>query len=59
MVTISGVVPLAEVSAYQSRLKSLTGGHGSYTLEFSHYEPAPPSVQQQLASERKAEKEED
>jgi elongation factor G len=59
MVTISGIVPLAEVSSYQSRLKSLTGGHGSYTLEFSRYEPAPPNVQQQLASERKAQKEED
>jgi elongation factor G len=59
MIKITGVVPMAEVSNYQSRLKSITGGHGSYSLEFSHYEAAPPSVQQQLASEYKAKREED
>jgi len=59
MIKITGVVPMAEVSNYQSRLKSITGGHGSYSLEFRHYEAAPPSVQQQLASEYKAKREED
>jgi elongation factor G len=44
-------VPLAEVNGYHSRLKSITGGHGSYTLEFSHYEQAPPGVQQAMAQE--------
>ncbi|HEX6828874.1 MAG TPA: elongation factor G, partial [Burkholderiales bacterium] len=59
MVSITGVVPLAEVASYQSRLKSLTGGHGSYQLEFSRYEPAPPTVQAQLKSEYKVKREED
>jgi elongation factor G len=59
MVSVTGVVPLAEVASYQSRLKSLTGGHGSYQLEFSHYEPAPPNVQAQLKSEYKVKREED
>ncbi|HET9700816.1 MAG TPA: elongation factor G [Burkholderiales bacterium] len=59
MVSITGVVPLAELSSYQSRLKSLTGGHGTYQLDFSHYEPAPPNIQAQLKSEFKVKREED
>ena len=47
---ITGQVPLAELNDYQSRLKSLTGGKGSYTIDFSHYAAVPPQVQQQLAS---------
>lgn len=47
---ITGQVPLAELSDYQSRLKSLTGGKGSYTIDFSHYAAVPPLLQQQLAS---------
>jgi elongation factor G len=43
--------PLSELSSYQSRLNSLTGGQGRYTLAFSHYEPVPPAVQAQLASQ--------
>lgn len=46
---ISGQVPLAELEGYQSRLKSLTGGKGVFTLSFSHYAPVPPGTQQQLA----------
>jgi len=47
---ISGEVPLAELDDYQSRLKSLTGGQGSYTLDFARYAAVPPQLQQQLAS---------
>ncbi|MDD2744669.1 MAG: elongation factor G, partial [Rhodocyclaceae bacterium] len=47
---ISGEVPLAELNDYQSRLKSLTGGQGSYTIEFARYSAVPPNVQQQMAS---------
>lgn len=47
---ISGEVPLAELDDYQSRLKSLTGGQGSYTIDFARYAAVPPNVQQQLAS---------
>jgi len=50
MSAISGEVPLAELNDYQSRLKSLTGGQGSYTIEFARYAAVPPNVQQQLAS---------
>lgn len=47
-VCISGKAPLGELQNYQSRLKSLTGGEGSFTLEFSHYEPVPANIQQGL-----------
>ncbi len=50
LAAISGEVPLAELNDYQSRLKSLTGGKGSYTIEFARYSAVPPNVQQQLAS---------
>ena len=50
MAIVSGEVPLAEISDYQSCLKSLTGGQGSYTIEFSRYAAVPAHVQQQLAS---------
>lgn len=50
LAAIAGEVPLAELNDYQSRLKSLTGGQGSYTIEFSRYSAVPANVQQQLAS---------
>lgn len=47
---IAGEVPLAELNDYQSRLKSLTGGQGSYHIDFARYAAVPPQVQLQLAS---------
>jgi elongation factor G len=46
---LKALVPLAEISEYQSRLKALTGGQGAYTMELSHYDPVPPRRQQELA----------
>ena len=54
VVTVSGLVPLSELNGYANRLKSVTGGQGSYSMELSHYEPVPPNVQAQLATEYKA-----
>ena len=51
--TVSGQVPLSELSGYQARLNGMTGGQGRYTLELSHYDPVPPSVQQQLMGQFK------
>ncbi len=47
-VQILAQAPLSELEQFPARLKSLTAGHGSYTLEFSHYAPAPPLLQQKL-----------
>jgi elongation factor G len=57
-VLIKGRAPLAELNNYHSRLKAVTGGHGSYSIEFSHYEPVPPRIQQQLAAQYKPREEE-
>ncbi|MDB6041654.1 MAG: translation elongation factor 2 [Gammaproteobacteria bacterium] len=46
--TLQALVPLAEISEYQSRLKALTGGEGAYAMELSHYDPVPARRQHQL-----------
>ena len=48
VVQITAQAPLSELEHFPARLKSLTAGRGSYSLEFSHYEPAPPLLQQKL-----------
>ncbi|MBM5812870.1 MAG: elongation factor G [Gammaproteobacteria bacterium] len=47
---VTAYVPLAEITNYQNRLKALTGGEGSFTLELSHYDAVPPRRQQELAA---------
>jgi elongation factor G len=48
--SITGEVPLAEITDYASRLKSLTGGQGTYSIEFARHAQVPPQVQQKLAA---------
>ena len=45
------LAPLSELADYQTRLKSVTGGQGSYSIEFSHYAPVPPGIQKSLAEQ--------
>jgi elongation factor G len=52
-VAIAGEVPLAEIADYASKLKSVTGGQGAYTIEFSRHAPVPPQTQQKLAAQFK------
>ncbi|NLK41929.1 MAG: elongation factor G [Planctomycetes bacterium] len=59
MMVIKAQVPLSEVANYNSQLKSVTGGQGSYSMELSHYEPTPPNIQQQIIEQYKKEKEEE
>jgi len=47
-IAIDGEVPLAELEGYESRLKSMTGGEGTYSIELSHYEAVPPNIQKKL-----------
>ena len=58
-VVVKAQAPLSEVMQYNSQLRSVTGGQGSYTMELSHYEPVPGNVQQQLVAAMEKEKEED
>jgi elongation factor G len=47
---VSGQAPLKEIQDYHSRLKSLSGGDGSFTMDFSHYAPVPEQTQAELVS---------
>ncbi len=59
MMIVQGVVPLAELEGYAGRLKAITQGSGSYSMELADYQPVPPNVQQQLAAAYKRKEEED
>ncbi|MFB1488972.1 MULTISPECIES: elongation factor G [unclassified Thiocapsa] len=48
-IVIEGEVPLAELNGYDARLKALTGGEGTYSIELSHYDTVPANIQKQLA----------
>src|SRR4029078_380280 len=51
MLAVDGFAPLAEIDGYAARLKSMTGGHGAWTMALSHYEQAPPNLQTQLSTD--------
>ncbi len=57
MSIINAQVPLAELEGYESQLKSMTGGHGSYNIELSHYDPVPGDIQQKLQAAHKKQQE--
>jgi elongation factor G len=50
-IVIKAQVPLSEVTQYNSQLKSVTSGRGSYSMTLSHYELVPPNVQQQIVAQ--------
>jgi elongation factor G len=57
---IKARAPLAELMTYARALSSMTGGQGSFTMDFSHYETVPPNEQQKIvaaAGQRKEEEE--
>ncbi|MFQ5412659.1 MAG: elongation factor G, partial [Phycisphaerae bacterium] len=59
LTVITAQVPLARLTDYHSRLSSMTGGKGSYALEFSHYENVPGNEAQAVIDKYKPKKEED
>jgi elongation factor G len=58
-IVIQAQVPLSEVTQYNSQLKSVTSGRGSYSMTLSHYELVPPNVQQQIVAQYAKKKEAD
>lgn len=46
--TVKADMPLSSLSDYHTELKSMSQGQGSFTMEFSHYDPVPHAVQQEL-----------
>jgi elongation factor G len=57
-IVVRGLVPMSELTGYQSRLNAMTSGQGRYTIELSHYDPVPPNVQHQLAAQHQVKDEE-
>jgi elongation factor G len=56
--TVIAEAPLSEVTTYARSLSSITGGQGSYGMEFSHYDVVPAHAQKEII-EKAAHKEEE
>ncbi|HXW53682.1 MAG TPA: elongation factor G [Myxococcota bacterium] len=50
MKVVTANVPLAEMFGYANDLRSRTQGRATYTMEFSHYEPVPSSIADEIVS---------
>jgi elongation factor G len=50
---IDAQVPLSEMFGYATKLRSMSQGRGSFTMEFDHYEEVPQSVVQQIVEGKK------
>jgi len=59
MQTITAEAPLAEVTTYARSLSSITGGQGSYTIEFSHYDVVPGNIQKEIIDKAAVKEEEE
>ena len=57
--TVHVEVPLREVTTYSRTLSSMTGGMGSFDMEFSHYDVMPGNVMQEVISKSAVDEEED
>jgi elongation factor G len=55
---VRALVPQAEIFRFSSDLRSMTGGKGSFTVRFSHYEEAPPDVVKRVVEAAQKKKEE-
>jgi len=53
---VTSKVPLAEMFAYSTTLRSMTQGRGTYTMQFSHYEEAPRNVAEEIIAKAKGTK---
>jgi elongation factor G len=52
---VKAQVPLAEMQRYTTDLRSITGGRGVFTMEFSHYEVVPPHIAEEVIRSRQKE----
>ncbi len=46
--SIKALVPLAEMFGYATRLRSMTQGRGTFTMEFHHYSPVSDDIAQSI-----------
>jgi elongation factor G len=52
---VTATVPQAEMMRYGNELRSMTGGRGIYTMQFSHYDQVPFQIAQTIIAQHKAE----
>jgi elongation factor G len=57
VVAVRAQVPMSEMLTYESTLRSMTGGRGGYSMEFSHYEEVPGQLAEKVVAAARAEKE--
>ncbi len=50
---VTAKVPLAEMFAYSTALRSMSQGRASYTMQFSHYDEAPRNVAEEIVAKAK------
>jgi elongation factor G len=53
---ITAHVPLSEMFGYATDMRSATQGRATYTMEFSHYEKAPKSVEEEIVAKASGKK---
>jgi elongation factor G len=56
MTVIRAQVPMSEMLTYEQHLTSVTGGRGTYHMEYSHYEEVPQHLQAKIIAAAKAER---
>lgn len=52
---VTAQVPMAEIQRYTTDLRSMTGGRGVFSMEFSHYEVVPAHIAQEVIQIRQKE----
>ena len=50
---VDSKIPLSEMFGYATKLRSMTQGRGTFTMEFDHYEEVPQSVAQLIIEGKK------
>jgi elongation factor G len=56
-VRIKSDVPLSEMFGYIGHLRTMTSGRGQFSMEFSHYNPCPQNIAEEVIAEAKERKE--
>ena len=57
MTSVKAQVPMSEMLSYEPALTSMTGGRGSFHMEYSHYEEVPAHMAQKVIADAKGKKE--
>jgi elongation factor G len=56
---VKATVPMSEILKYAPDLRSMTGGRGTFTMEFSHYEEVPGHIAAKIVEQAKKEREQE